>query len=66
MSHGYRGNDDASGCIASALILLGLLLFAMPLLGVALCFSKNEDDKADGIILIVISIVIWVFVLAKM
>lgn len=68
MSYRHRHHHcdhGGSGCLVIAFVLLGLALYALPVFGLVLCFSKNEDDKILGWIFIVIGIALWLFALAN-
>lgn len=55
-----RGNGNNDGC-SGGLALIFLCIFALPLVGLYLVTaSKNEKDKAIGIVLLVVGIVIWI------
>lgn len=55
---GGRGNDDdAIGC----LLIIVFAFLAMPIVGLYLIFRGNESDKAIGIILLTISVVILIY-----
>ena len=63
---GNRNESSESGGVGCA-IMLCLLVIAMPFAGLYLAIKgENEGDQSIGIVLIVIGIVIWVAVLARM
>ena len=54
--HHHHSNDDGLGCLV--LMLLGV--FAMPLVGVYLMFSGEDDTNMLGLVLLIVGIVLWV------
>lgn len=61
---GRQGNGNNDGC-SGGLALLFLGIFALPLVGLYLvAASKNEEDKALGIVLMVVGIIIWIVLAA--
>lgn len=55
-----QGNND--GC-TGGLAFIFLSIFAMLLVGIYFLTSKNDKDKAIGIVMLVVGIIIW-FILA--
>lgn len=60
-----RRNSGGSDGAGSCLVLLAGILIAMPVLGIYLLTKGNDDDKAVGLILLVLGILIWGYVLIQ-
>ena len=52
----YRNTSD-SGSTAIAVVLLAI--FAMPIVGICMLFSKNESEKGWGLVLTVLGFLLW-------
>lgn len=54
----HRGeNDGAMGCV----VILLLAIFAMPIVGIYMVAKGDEAQKAIGIVLTIIGIIIWIY-----
>lgn len=55
MSKRYRKSNDDMGCI----VWLILAAFALPIVGLCILLEGNDEEKAVGLVLFVIGIIIW-------
>lgn len=51
-----QGNNDG---FTSVLALIFISIFAMPLVGIYFLTSKNDKDKAIGIVMLIVGVIIW-------
>lgn len=57
MSKNSKSNDSGIGC---ALVLM-LAVFAMPLVGLYLATSAEEDgQRVLGVVLLIVGIIVWI------
>ena len=58
------GRDDGTQKILTVLVILALLVFGMPIIGLFMLGSRQSLVKQIiGVVLIVVGIVIWIVVL---
>lgn len=55
MSRRARGDDTGMGCLA----FVFLAVFFMPIVGIYMIFSGNDDEKGIGIALTIVGIIVW-------
>ena len=55
-----RNRRNNSGGASSALALVLLAIFAMPILGIYLLTRKNDTDRIWGAILTTLGLILWV------
>lgn len=54
----HHHNDDSGlGC----LVILLLAIFAMPIVGLYMVFKGDESQKALGIVLTIIGVILWIY-----
>ena len=55
-------DNNGLGCV----LTLIAIVFAMPLVGLYLLTKDNQDDKAAGLVLLILGICIWIALLINM
>lgn len=53
----HHNNDSGSGCLAAIFIAI----VAMPLIGLHMVLKGDEDQRALGIILTIIGVILWIY-----
>ena len=53
----HHSDDSGLGCV----VIILLAIFAMPIVGLYMVFKGDEGQKALGIILTVIGVILWIY-----
>ena len=53
----YNSDNSGFGC----LLMLIVLIFAMPLVGIYLIVKGNENEKTVGWILLILGMILWIY-----
>lgn len=60
--HHHHGGDSGIGCI----VMLVLGFIALPVVGLVMMCSGDEDQKALGLVILIVGIILWIMVGANM
>lgn len=62
----YSRRPEPGEGIIVFLIMLLINIALLPIMGIVGIMSENEDDKAQGMVMLIIGIIIWGYVILNM